>query len=67
MEHEVNMHGEARWQGNKINLREASRGPLDREVNKKQSDQIKSNFPIQAFKSSIRQHIRYFFRSSKEE
>ena len=34
-EHEVSKRGRAGWQGNEISLEEASRGPLDREVNKK--------------------------------
>jgi len=32
---EVNKHGRAGWQGNKISPGEANRGPLDLEVNKK--------------------------------
>jgi len=34
MEHEINKHGWAGWQGNEMTLGKASRGPLDREVNK---------------------------------
>ena len=47
LDREVNKHGWAGWQGNKISSKETTRGTLNREVNKKQCDRIESSSPIE--------------------